>query len=150
FPPLQDNVRRDARQYRKPGLAGTPQSTRFSRAQGPRSLVSKPTSRIRPRRWFSKREDRVKTEDSQARRWQVDNRGSSGGESCAEIFEEFRVLAGTIRSPTGSGVSSMMTGGMRAGMGDIRALFQAGSVVGLSDAQLLERYVGGRGEIADL
>ncbi len=47
-------------------------------------------------------------------------------------------------------VSSMATTRMKAGMGDIQRLFQVGSVVGLSDAGLLDRYLCGSREIAEV
>jgi len=50
----------------------------------------------------------------------------------------------------GIGVSSMTTRRLKAGVGDIQTLFQVGSVVGLSDSQLLERYISGCGEIAEV
>jgi RNA polymerase sigma factor (sigma-70 family) len=43
----------------------------------------------------------------------------------------------------------MTTRRLKAGVRDIETFFQVGLVVGLSDAQLLERYVRGRGEIAE-
>ncbi len=44
----------------------------------------------------------------------------------------------------------MATSRLNTGMGDFRALFQVGSFVGMSDAELLERYVTGRGGIAEV
>ena len=44
----------------------------------------------------------------------------------------------------------MATSRPNAGLGDFRALFQVGSFVGMSDAELLERYVNGRGGIAEV
>ena len=44
----------------------------------------------------------------------------------------------------------MTTGRPIAGMRDVRALFQVGSFVGMSDAELLERYVTGSGEMAEV
>src|SRR5580693_1223057 len=66
------------------------------------------------------------------------------------IIEEFRVLEGTIACPTEMGASFMKTRRLNAGAGDIQTLFNVGSVVGMSDAQLLERYIGGRGEITEV
>ena len=44
----------------------------------------------------------------------------------------------------------MATSRPNAGLGDFQTLFQVGSFVGMSDAQLLERYVTGRGGSAEL
>ena len=44
----------------------------------------------------------------------------------------------------------MATSRPNAGLGDFQALFQVGSFVGMSDAQLLERYVSGGGGIAEV
>ena len=44
----------------------------------------------------------------------------------------------------------MATSHQKAGLGDFRALFQVGSFVGMSDAELLERYVTGCGGIAEV
>lgn len=44
----------------------------------------------------------------------------------------------------------MATSRPNAGLGDFQALFQVGTFVGMSDAELLERYVAGRGGIAEL
>ncbi len=44
----------------------------------------------------------------------------------------------------------MATSRPNAGMGDFRALFQVGSFVGMSDAELLERYVTGSGGMAEV
>ena len=44
----------------------------------------------------------------------------------------------------------MATSRQNSGLGDFRALFQVGSFVGMSDAELLERYVTGCGGIAEV
>src|SRR5262249_43495666 len=49
------------------------------------------------------------------------------------------------RESDGFGSVSMAISRPNAGLGDLRTLFEVGSFVGMSDAQLLERYVTGRG-----
>ncbi len=65
------------------------------------------------------------------------------GEGSSESLRNFEPSKALIESPTGLGVNSMATSRMKAGVSDIQTHFQVGSAVGLSDAQLLERYMSG-------